>query len=128
MKKQRIAVGLGTGNNLDYNSATWQNHRTPSSLKDTNKGLTPELFFSRKQTPIQIKTADSKNVNCRLVETRRLMMLENFTLMPTNPRIVQELITPCSLKTIKILTTHSRVGHTVLKALTPSGPLCLAKQ
>ena len=38
--------------------------------------------------------------------------------MPTNPRTVHKLITPCSLNTIKLLTTHSRVGHMVFWALT----------
>ena len=36
--------------------------------------------------------------------------------MPTNPRIVHELIMPCSLNTVKHLTTLSRVG-TVLEVL-----------
>ena len=30
MQKQRIATGLGTGNNLDYNSATNQSHPNPA--------------------------------------------------------------------------------------------------
>ena len=42
----------------------------------------------------------------------------------TNPRIVHEVIMPCSLNTIKLLTTPSRVGHTILRALAYCGPLC----
>jgi len=42
--------------------------------------------------------------------------------MPTNPRIIQELITPCfssSATLLKLLTTLSRVSHIVFRALTP---------
>lgn len=39
-----------------------------------------------------METADHKNIDLRSVETRRLMMLECFTLMPTKPRIVHELV------------------------------------
>ena len=40
-------LGWGTINNLDFNSAPEQHHQTPSSLKDTDKGLThiPKVFF-----------------------------------------------------------------------------------
>ena len=40
-------LGWETDNNLDSKSNTWQNHRIPSSLKDTEKGLThiPKLFL-----------------------------------------------------------------------------------
>ena len=48
--------------------------------------------------------------------------------MPTNPRTGHELITSCSLNTIKLLTTPCRVGHTVFRALAHCGPLCLAKK
>ena len=39
-----------------------------------------------------METADHKNIDLRSVETRRLMMLEYFNLMPTKPRIVHELV------------------------------------
>lgn len=39
-----------------------------------------------------METADHKNIDLRSVETRRLMMLECFTLMPTKLRIVHELV------------------------------------
>lgn len=48
--------------------------------------------------------------------------------MPTNPRAIHKLIMPCSFHTIKLLTTPSRVGHTVFRALSHCGTLCLAKQ
>ena len=38
-----------------------------------------------------MKTADHKNTDLRLVETRRLIRLETY-LMPTNPRPIHELI------------------------------------
>lgn len=47
----------------------------------------------------------------------------NSTLMPTNPRIVQELIMPCSLNTIKLLTTPLQVDTPVPRALAHCGPL-----
>ena len=46
-------------------------------------------------------------------------------MMPTNPQIVPELITPCSLNAIELLATLSKypsVGHTVLRALAFCGP------
>ena len=48
--------------------------------------------------------------------------------MPSNLRTVHELITPCSLNILKLHATPSRVGHTVLRALACSSPICLAKQ
>ena len=48
--------------------------------------------------------------------------------MPTNPRTVHKLIMPCSFHIIKVLTTSSRVGHTVFRALAHCGTPCLAKQ
>ena len=74
--KEKLSEG-GTGNNLDYNSATEQNHWTCSSLKDIDKGLThrPELFL-QEADPLQMKAADHKNMDPRLVETRRLMTLQ----------------------------------------------------
>ena len=44
-KKQ--LVDLGTGNNLDSNSATQQDHQTPGFLKGIDKGLThiPKQFL-----------------------------------------------------------------------------------
>ena len=45
--------------------------------KTENKGWHTFLScFYRKQTPLQVKTADGKNIDSKLVETRRLMMLE----------------------------------------------------
>ena len=54
-------MGWRTGNNLDYNSATAQNHQTPISLKDRDKGLThiPKLFLQEADLH-QMKTADYK--------------------------------------------------------------------
>ena len=48
--------------------------------------------------------------------------------MPSNLRTVHKLITPCSLNILKLRTTPSRVGHTVLRALGCSSPICLVKQ
>ena len=39
-----------------------------------------------------METANHKNIDLRSVETRRLMTLEYFSLMPTKPRIVPELV------------------------------------
>ena len=77
VETKKELLGWGPGNSLDYNSATWQNHQTPSSLKDTDKGLThiPKLF-AQDTDPHRMKTADHKHTDPRLVETRRLMMLE----------------------------------------------------
>ena len=52
---------------------------TPSSLKDTEKGLTqvPKLF-SQEADSLQVKTADHKNVDPKLVKIRKLMMLETL--------------------------------------------------
>ena len=76
MWKQRIA-GWGTSNNLDYNSVTLQNHQTPNSMKDIDTGLThiPKLLLQAGDL-LQMKSADHKNMDPRLVETRRLMMLK----------------------------------------------------
>ena len=41
-----------------------------------------------------MKTADSKNMDPRWVKIRRLMILENFTSMPTNLRTAHVLVTP----------------------------------
>ena len=68
------------------------------------------------------------DVNCELptsnawisrpVGTRRLMML-TLTYLTTNEKNVIELITP----SLKLFTTHCRLGHTVLGALVHCGPL-----
>ena len=73
------------------------------------------------------------DVNCELptsnawfsrpVGTRRLMML-TLTYLTTDEKNVIELITP----SLKLFTTHSRLGHMVLGALVHCGPLCVAKQ
>ena len=52
----------------------------------------------------------------------------NFALMPASPGTGHELTTFCSLNTIKLLTSLSRVGHMVLRASAHCGPLCLAKK
>lgn len=57
-----------------------------SSLKDTDTGWT---YITE---PHQRETADHKNIDLGPVETRRLVMLEYFTLMPTKPRIVHDLV------------------------------------
>lgn len=82
-------------------------------------------MFYQEADPHQMKTTDPKNRDPTLVETRRLMILENFNLMSTHRRTIHELIKPCPLNTIKLLTTSSRVGHTDLRAFIS---LCLAKQ
>ena len=53
-----------------------QSHRIPSSLRDTYKGLTeiPKLFL-QEAAPHQMKTTDLKNIDPRLVGTRKLMTL-----------------------------------------------------
>ena len=48
--------------------------------------------------------------------------------MLINPRIVHKLITSRFLNMIKLLTTLSSVGHTVLRTSAHCGPLCQAKQ
>ena len=55
-----------------------QPHRTHSSLKDIDKGLThiPELFLREADRPLQMKTADHRSLDPRLVETRGWMMPE----------------------------------------------------
>ena len=69
--------GQGTGKNLDYDSATQQNHPIPSSLKYIDKVLKHILkLFLLEADLLQMKTADHQNTDPRLVETRRLMMLE----------------------------------------------------
>ena len=83
--------------------------------------------FYRKQTTLQMKTADHKIIDSKLVETRRLMMLE------TSPwcQPIQELSmswSPPAPWTLKLLSILSRVGHPVFRALVHCGPLCLAKQ
>ena len=61
-----------------------------------------------------MKTADSMN--------QKVNDAWNIILMPTNPRTVWELIMPCSLNTIKLLTTLSKVGHMVFQVLAPVAP------
>lgn len=58
-----------------------------------------------------MKIADYRNIDPRLVETRKLMFFRNFTAVQINLRIIHELITSCSLNTINLLTTPSRLGH-----------------
>ena len=41
---------------------------------------------------------------------------------------VHKLVATHSLDTLRLVANHSRAGHTVLRALTHCGPLCLAKQ
>ena len=85
-------LGWGTGNNLDYNSVTWQNYQTPSSLEGTDKCLThTHKLLLQEADRLQMKTADHKNTDLRLVETRRLIRLETY-LIPTNPRPMHKLI------------------------------------
>ena len=52
---QEQLLGWETGESLDYNPATQQNHQTPSSLKDTNIGLphTPILFLQETDTTMR---------------------------------------------------------------------------
>ena len=69
-----------------------------------------------------MKTDDHKNRDPRLVEARKIDDAWNFTVMPMNARSVHELIMPCSLNAIKLLTAHSRVDYTVLRALAHHGP------
>ena len=66
-----------TGNKVDCKSTTKQNHQTPCSLEDIDKGLThiPKLFL-QEADPHQMKTADHNHTDPRLTETRSLMMLE----------------------------------------------------
>ena len=83
--------------------------------------------FYRKPTTLQMKTADHKIIDSKLIETRRLMMLE------TSPwcQPIQELSTSWSRPspwTLKLLSLPSRVGHPVFRALAHCGPLCLARQ
>ena len=47
-----------------------------------------------------------------------------LTYLTTSEKNVIELITP----SLKLFTTHSGPGHTVLWALVHCGPLCVAKQ
>ena len=47
-----------------------------------------------------------------------------FAYLTTSEKDVTELITP----SLKLFTTHSGSGHTVLGALVPCGPLFMAKQ
>ena len=71
-----------------------------------------------------MRTGDSKHVDPRLVESRRLIMLE------TSPwsQQVHELVLPWSLNTMKLFTNCSRESHTILRALVLCGSLCLVKQ
>ena len=111
--------GWETGVNLDCKSATQQNYQTLTSLKDTDKGLTHiSRMFLQKVVSLQMKTADHKNIDPRLVETRKIDDAWNFIVMPMNPRSIHELIMPCSLNAIKLLTTHSRVDHN-LEGISP---------
>ena len=45
-RNKEEVLGKGTGKNLDYDSATQQNHPTPSSLKYIDKGLKHILVFT----------------------------------------------------------------------------------
>ena len=90
-----------------------------------------ELFCSC-WNPLQVE-----EVNCMLpTSTQTPDWLEPegwwcwlaITSPPANQKSVHKLITPCSFNSIRLLTTHSRVGHTVLRALAHCGLLCLAKQ
>ena len=61
-----------------------------------------------------------KNADSRLVGTRRLIS------SPTNQKTIHELIT--SSLNHSLLITLSRLGHSVFRALSHHGTLCLAKQ
>ena len=63
-----------------------------------------------------MKTADHKDIDSRLIETRRLMSLE------TSPFCQPQTYHTLLLDTIKLFTTSSG-GHTVLRALAYCGPL-----
>lgn len=104
-------LGWGISSSLDYNSAIWLNHWTPSSLKEIDKGLThiPKLFL-QKVDPLQMKTADHQNIDPRLAETRRMKIFWNFILMPPNLRTVLA----CSLNTVKLLVTTVLEGISLL--------------
>ena len=81
-------------------------------------------YFLQEVDPLQMKTPDHKNIDPRLVEIRRLMKLETSPWWQPIWEL-HKLITP---EHYKVLTTPSKVGHTVLRALAHCGPLCLAKQ
>ena len=65
---------------------------TPSSLKDTEKGLTqvPKLF-SQEADSLQVKTADHKNTDPRLGWNQKVEDAWNVTLKPTSLRTMLEL-------------------------------------
>ena len=67
----------GTGNNLDYKSATQQSHKTHNSLKDIVKGLTYFWVVFIGSWPPPGENCWPQEHKPRLVETRSLMMLEN---------------------------------------------------
>ena len=69
-----------------------------------------------------MKTADHKNIALDWLKPE-IDDAWNFTLMPTNLRIVHELITYYKNPDYVL-----QVGHMVLRALAHCGPLCLAKQ
>ena len=68
-----MLLGWETGVNLYGKSATQQNFQTLTSLKDTDKGLAHiSRLFLQEVDSLQMKTADHKNIDPRLVETRKL--------------------------------------------------------
>ena len=111
--------------NLDYNSTTKQNHQTLSSVKGIDKDLThiPKLFL-QEADPCRWKLLTTWTQTLDWLKSEKNWCLKLYNLMPANARIVHSLIMPHSLNTIK-LTTHSRVGPMVLRALAHWGPLCL---
>ena len=55
---------MGNWQNFSLNSATQQNHWTPSSLKDIDKGLTHIIkLLLQEADPFQMKTADHKMID-----------------------------------------------------------------
>ena len=70
--------------------------------------------------------AAHKHVDPRLVGTRRLMLTPNY-LSTNHQKNVYKLIIPYAFSTGRLLTTHSGVEHTVLRASVHYGPLCLTK-
>jgi len=68
-----------------------------------------------------MKTAYHKNTDPRLDETRRLMRLETSPWCQPIQELSMSLSCPCSLNTIKLLVTPSKVGHMILRALAHCG-------
>lgn len=73
-----------------------------------------------------MKTADHKNTDPRLAETKRLMMFQNFILDASQSKNCPQADHTLLLNTVK-LPTRSRVDHRVFRALAHRGSL-LAKQ